>query len=187
MVVAESLAVFAVAKKTIEVVSSAVDTAENATSLYSGLDKLFRVKDQVEREVTKKKPAKPRSKLHALFTKVTKEDGDDDLSVGAVAAMVLEQKKLDRKIENLGIRIDNKFGEGTWSEILETREKMLAERKEKKRKAKKLAQKQEEKNEEIWNKVWKIFIEILKLSIVLISAFGVGYLIWINRCMSGNC
>ena len=187
MVVAESLAVFALAKKTIDVVSSAVDTAESATSLYQGLDKLFHVKDQVAREVKKQQPKKPKSKLHNIFNKVTKEDTEDDLSVGSVAAMVLEQKKLDRKILNLGIRIDNKFGEGTWDEILETREKMIAERKEKKRKAKQKQKQLEEEQEERWEKVWRALIELLKLIIVGIAAGGIGYLIWINRCMSGNC
>ena len=187
MVVAESLAVFALAKKTIDVVSSAVDTAESATSLYQGLDKLFHVKDQVAREVNKQQPKKPKSKLHNIFNRVTKEDADDDLSVGSVAAMVLEQKKLDRKILNLGIRIDNKFGEGTWDEIIQTREKMVAERKAKAKRKKQKQKELKEEQEERWEKIWKALIDFFKLIIVGITASGVGYLIWINRCMSGNC
>ena len=107
MVVAESLAIFAVAKKTVELVSSAVDTAENATSLYQGLDKLFHVRDQVDKVVAKQKPKKPVSKLRAFFSATTGEDVEDELSVGNVAAMVVEKKRLDRKILNLSIKIDN--------------------------------------------------------------------------------
>ena len=186
MVVAESVAIFALAKKTVEMVSAAVDTAENATTLYSGLDKLFHVKDQVSK-VVNKKPKKPKTRLQAFFNQTTQEDESDELSVGNVAAMVLEQKKLDRKIQNLGIRIDNKFGEGTWDEILETRERLLEERKQAKKKAKELAKQESQASEEAWNKIFKILLEGLKLILVLVFFSGVAYLIWINRCMSGNC
>ena len=186
MVVAESLAIFALAKKTIDLVSTAVDTAESAGSLYHGLDKLFHVKDQVAKHVNKK-PEKAKSKLRHFFNKTTHEDEDDELSVGSVAAMVLEQKKLDRQILNLSIRIDNKFGTGTWDEILKTREKLLEERAEKKKTARKAAKKKKIEEKEFWDKVVHYFIEFFKLVFVLASAYGIGWIIWVNRCTEGNC
>ena len=81
--------------------------------------------------IPKTYPTKEFEKINPMYpyalTKKMGEDENDDLSVGAVATMVLEQKKLDREILNLGIRIDNKFGQGTWTEILETRKKMIEE------------------------------------------------------------
>ena len=181
MVVAESLAIFALAKKTVELVSSAVDTAENATSLYQGLDKLFHVRDQVDKEVAKRKPKKPKSKLRAFFNATTQEDEDDDLSVGNVAAMVIEKKRLDRQILNLSIRIDNRLGMGTWDEILQTRETLLAERKDKALLAKKAAKQKQLEEKESWEKVTYYLMEFLKLIFILGAAWGVGYLIYINR------
>ena len=113
--IAESLAAFALVKGAVDAVKSAVDTAQDVQGISSGLDALFHHRDAAARELKKKeKTAKPKSKLHKFFSKKTGEDTEDELSVGAVAAMVLEQKKIDRDILNLGIRIDNKFGEGTW-------------------------------------------------------------------------
>ena len=63
MVVAESLAVFALAKTTINALKGAVDTAQDINSLYTGLDKLFHVKKQCELEVAKKKHKKTKSKF----------------------------------------------------------------------------------------------------------------------------
>jgi hypothetical protein len=186
MVVAESLAIFALAKKTVELVSSAVDTAENATSLYQGLDRLFHVKDQVSKHINKK-PKKSKSKLRSFFNQTTQEDEEDELSVGSVAAMVLEQKKLDRKILNLSIKIDNKFGTGTWDEIISTRERLLKERAEKDKEQKKSAKRKEIEEKEFWAKIAHYFIEFFKLIFILACAYGIGWLIWINRCTEGNC
>lgn len=186
MVVAESLAVFALAKKTIEMVSSAVDTAESATSLYSGLDKLFHVRDQIDQAV-KQKPKKPKSKLRAFFNATTQEDVKDETSVGSVAAMVLEKKALDRKILNLGIRIDNKYGTGTWDEILATRERLIDERKEQAVLAKKKAKQKELEEKEFWSRIGGYLLEFCKLVFVLGAAWGIGWIIWVNRCTSGNC
>ena len=181
MVVAESLAIFAVAKKTVELVSSAVDTAENATSLYQGLDKLFHVRDQVDKVVAKQKPKKPVSKLRAFFSATTGEDVEDELSVGNVAAMVVEKKRLDRKILNLSIKIDNKLGAGTWDEILETRERLIEERKKQKKLAKKQARQREIEEKEFWDKVGHYLLEFCKLVLVLVAACAIGWIIYINR------
>jgi hypothetical protein len=96
MVIAESLLVFSLVKGAVDAVKSALDTAEDVQGIYKRLDALFHYKDAAEQEIAKKKP-KPKSKLHAFFSKKMGDD-DDDLSVGAVAAMVLEKKKLDREL-----------------------------------------------------------------------------------------
>jgi hypothetical protein len=186
--IAASLAAFALVKGAVDAVKSAVDTAQDVQGISAGLDALFHHRDAAARELKKKeKPTKPKSKLHKFFSKKTNVDTEDELSVGAVAAMVLEQKKIDRDILNLGIRIDNKFGEGTWDEILATREALLAERKEKRKKAKEAAAAQALEDEAFHDKIIRCIIEGGKLLAVLVGAVGVAIVIWINRCTGGDC
>jgi len=180
--IAESLAAFALVKGAVDAVKSAVDTANDVQGISAGLDALFHHRDAAARELKKKeKTAKPKSKLHKFFSKKTGEDTEDELSVGAVAAMVLEQKKIDRDILNLGIRIDNKFGEGTWDEILATRETLLEERKATRKKAKEAAAAQALEDEAFYDKIIRCIIEAGKLIGVLAAAVIAGAIIWMNR------
>ena len=139
-----------------------------------------------EERIHQKKKPKPKSKLHAFFSKKIGND-DDDLSVGAVAAMVLEKKKLDSAIENLGIRIDNKFGPGTWDEILATRDKMLEDRAAKQRDDKKAAAAQAHKEDKFWDTILYWVVEASKLGAVLVVAGGIIYWVWSSRCTEGTC
>ena len=176
------MAAFALVKGTIDAVKAAVDTAQDVQGISSGLDALFHHRDAAAKELKKKeKPTKPKSKLHKFFSKKTNEDTEDELSVGAVAAMVLEQKKIDRDILNLGIRIDNKFGEGTWDEIIQTRDNLLEERKAKRKKAKEAAAAQALEDEAFYDKIIRCIIEAGKLIGVLAAAVIAGAIIWMNR------
>ena len=179
--IVESMAAFALVKGAVDAVKSAIDTADDVKGIYSGLDSLFKHRDAVANEVKKNKQAKPRSKMSLLFNRKTNEDTEDDLSVGNVAAMVLEQKKIDRDIKNLGIRIDNKFGPGTWEEIIETRDKMIIERNIEREKQKQAAKERIKEENAFWDKVGDIFVEIGKVILVLIVFGIVCYFIWINR------
>ncbi len=180
--IAESLAAFALVKGAVDAVKSAVDTANDVQGISSGLDALFHHRDAAARELKKKqKTSKPKSKLHKFFSKKTGEDEEDELSVGAVAAMVLEQKKIDRDILNLGIRIDNRFGLGAWDEILATREALLAERKEKRKKAKEAAAAQALEDEAFYDKIIRCIVEAGKLIGVIAAAVIAGAIVWANR------
>ena len=180
--IAESMAAFALVKGAVDAVKSAMDTADDVKGIYAGLDALFHHRDAMGHEIKKKEKAtKPKSKLAQFFGKKMGDDADDDLGVGAVAAMVLERKKIDRDIENLGIRIDNKFGEGTWDEILATRETLLQERKEKRKKAKEAAAAHAKEDEEFYDKIIHWIIEFGKFIAIAVFASIVGYTIWINR------
>jgi len=194
MVVAETMLVFSAVKGAVDLCRSAVDTCEDVQGIYQGIDQLFSSKDAAEKVLAgekRKSKKKPKSKMHQIFTRATNEDEDDDLSIGAIAAMVLEQKKLDREIENLGIRIDNRFGEGTWQEILDIREEKIAERK------------QEEKDAEIardiakndkalggedgQDKIIRYMLEALKLCLIIGLAYAVIAYVWANRCVETTC
>tara|TARA_Y100001963_G_C6488456_1_gene312288 strand:- start:220 stop:585 length:366 start_codon:yes stop_codon:yes gene_type:complete len=116
-----------------------------------------------------------------MFNKKMHEDEDDDLSVGAVATMVLEQKKMDREIMNLGIRIDNKFGEGTWTEILETRKKMIEEHNKQVQAQKELDKQHAEETHDFWIKVWTW---TWQLTIVFVCFIGMWW--WLSYASKGK-
>ena len=114
-----------------------------------------------------------------MFTKTMGEDEDDDLSVGAVATMVLEQKKMDREILNLGIRIDNKFGEGTWDEILETRKRMIAEHKKQVEAQKEMDKVHDKEVHDFWIKIWTW---TWQLTVVVMSVLALwGWLAYASK------
>lgn len=180
--VAEILAGIALAKSAVSGIKSMIDTANDVNDIAHHIDNLFKSRDQVKRDINKNKNAKkPKSKMRAMFNKKMNEDEDDDLSVGAVATMVLEQKKMDREIMNLGIRIDNKFGEGTWTEILETRKKMIEEHNKQAKIQREMDKQHDIEVHEFWVKVWTWTWQI---TIVVICFIGMWW--WLSYASKGK-
>ena len=179
--VAEILAGIALAKSAVSGIKSMIDTANDVGDIAHHIDNLFKSRDQVKRDIHKNQNKKPKSKLRSMFTKTMGEDEDDDLSVGAVATMVLEQKKMDREILNLGIRIDNKFGEGTWDEILETRKKMIAEHKKQVEAQKEMDKQHDKEVHDFWIKIWTWTWQLM----VVVTAF-LGIWWWLSYASKGK-
>jgi alanyl-tRNA synthetase len=102
---------FALAKKSIELCKSALETAEDVQGIAGHLDNLFEQKDKAEQHVKDAKN-KPQSAMQKAIA--NKTDGDNsDTSLSAITVEVLEQKKIDRAILNLSRKINNKFGKGS--------------------------------------------------------------------------
>ena len=179
--VAEILAGLALAKSAVSGIKSMIDTANDVSDIAHHIDDLFKSRDQVKRDIHKNQNKKPQSKMRAMFNRKMHEDEDDDLSVGAVATMVLEQKKMDREILNLGIRIDNKFGEGTWSEILETRKKKIAEHKKQVEAQKEIDKKHDKEVHDFWIKVWTW---TWQLTFVTVCFMGIWW--WLSYASKGK-
>ena len=180
--VAEILAGIALAKSAVTGIKSMIDTANDVNDIAHHIDNLFKSRDQVKRDINKNQNAKkPKSKMRAMFNKTMKEDEDDDLSVGAVATMVLEQKKMDREIMNLGIRIDNKFGEGTWTEILETRKKMIEEHNKQAKIQKEIDKQHDIEVHDFWIKVWTWTWQI---TFVFVCVIGMWW--WLSYASKGK-
>jgi hypothetical protein len=180
--VAEILAGIALAKSAVSGIKSMIDTANDVNDIAHHIDNLFKSRDQVKRDINKNKNAKKsKSKMRAMFNKKMNEDEDDDLSVGAVATMVLEQKKMDREIMNLGIRIDNKFGEGTWTEILETRKKMIEEHNKQAKIQREMDKQHDIEVHEFWIKIWTWTWQI---TIVVICFIGMWW--WLSYASKGK-
>ena len=179
--VVEILAGIALAKSAVSGIKSAIDTAKDVNDIAHHIDDLFKGQDQLKKKVAKDKKSKPKSKLRAMFTKKMGEDENDDLSVGAVATMVLEQKKLDREILNLGIRIDNKFGRGTWTEILETRKKLIEEHEKQLEIQKALDKQHAKESDEFWSKIWKWIWQLTVVVGAVIAMWG-----WLSYASKGK-
>jgi hypothetical protein len=179
--VAEILAGIALAKSAVSGIKSMIDTANDVGDIAHHIDNLFKSRDQVKRDIHKNQNKKPKSKMRSMFTKTTGEDEDDDLSVGAVATMVLEQKKMDREILNLGIRIDNKFGEGTWTEILETRKRMIEEHNKQVQAQKELDKQHDIEVHDFWIKVWAWTWQI---TVVFVCIIGMWW--WLSYASKGK-
>ena len=180
--VAEILAGIALAKSAVSGIKSMIDTANDVNDIAHHIDNLFKSRDQVKRDIHKNQNVKkPQSKMRAMFNRTMKEDEDDDLSVGAVATMVLEQKKMDRAIMNLGIRIDNKFGEGTWTEILETRKKMIEEHNKQAKIQREMDKQHAEETHDFWIKVWTW---TWQLTIVSVCFIGMWW--WLSYASKGK-
>ena len=125
---------FALAKKSIEICKSALETADDVQCIAGHLDNMFHHKDKAE-QPAKDAKNKPQSAMQKAIANKTGGD-DSDTSISAVVSEVLEQKKIDRAILNLSIQINNKFGDGTWEEILKLREERVKEKTAQQEKAK---------------------------------------------------
>ena len=118
--------------------------------------------------------------------KAAKKD-EGDTSIKSVVTDVIEERNNKKRMQNLEIDIDNKFGFGTWAAIKEERERRLSIVEDNKVKAAKAQKKKQQADKEFHDKCIYWLGEFGKLLAVLILAGGAGYLIWINRCVEGSC
>jgi hypothetical protein len=167
---------FALAKKSIEVCKSALETAENVQGIAGHLDNLFHHKDKAEQHVRDAKN-KPQSAMQKAIANKTGGD-DSDTSISAVVSEVLEQKKIDRAILNLSIQINNKFGDGTWEEIIKLREERVKEKKAQQEKAKAYLEKKRKEDKIFWDSVWKAIWQ----SAIVLSVVGIIAWIILKNC-----
>jgi len=112
---------------------------------------------------------------------------ESDTSYKSVIHDVVTERNNQTLLRNLEIDVDEKFGFGTWNAIKKERERRmeLAE-KQKIKEAKKLKAKKEAEKE-FYERVLYWLKELGKLALILGVAGGVAYIIYVNRCLSGNC
>lgn len=113
-------------------VRTLVKSARGVQEIVHGLDNVFHAQDEHE----KNKDHKPGSSIGAKNKAILQKragDGGDSTSLSSSAASVIEAKQLDQQIQDLKAEINSKFpskpGEkSTWDQILEEREKRIAEK-----------------------------------------------------------
>jgi len=169
----------------IALVKAGLSHANDLKDIAGGLDKLFHATENKPKKVKKKLPKTRTQQL--LRMKAGDADYDDETSISAVANDILEQKKNERALSNLGVEIDNKFGKGTFELIKEERQKRLLIKAKNTEKAKVKAKHQKEEDDKFYDKIFGYLIEAGKLVLVLGVTALVVWLVWVNRCTEGSC
>ena len=162
-----------------------LETATDLKDISGSLEHLFNSSEAKPKKVKKKLPKTRMQQL--LRMKAGDADYDDDTSISSVANDILEQKRNERALSNLGVEIDNKFGKGTFELIKEERQKRLAIKAKNTEKAKVKAKHQKEEDDKFYDKMFGYLIEAGKLILVLGVTGVVVWLVWVNKCTEGSC
>ena len=102
-------------------------------------------------------------------------------------ADVVTERNNQTLLRNLSIDVDDKYGFGTWAAIQAEHDRRIVVEDENKVKAAKERRAKRKADKEFYDKVLYWIGEFGKLLLVLGICGGAGYIIWINRCLSGNC
>lgn len=152
-----------------------VKSARGVQEIVHGLDGVFSAQDAHEKNKNHKAGSSIGAKNKSILQKRAKDDGADD-SISSAAAAVIEKKQLDQQIADLKDEINRKWpsapGEkSTWDQILDEREKRIADKKERARQERILAEERAERRQ-------KILIEIVKGLAVASIAGGIAWFLW---------
>ena len=175
MVIAETAIIIGGLKTAINACKGAVDTAKDIQDIAGHLNTIFNHKEAAEKKLSKPEKKK-KNKLLAFFSRKTGEDEDDETSIAAAMDAVVQKKILDREILNLSIKINYRFGPGTWQAIINERDKRIKAKKEKETKAREQEKKKIAASDKFWGKV---LVEGGKI-ILLILVVG-GVYLWLSR------
>tara|TARA_R110000803_G_scaffold40606_1_gene87459 strand:+ start:240 stop:776 length:537 start_codon:yes stop_codon:yes gene_type:complete len=162
-----------------------LESANDLKDIAGGLDKLFHASEAKPKKVDHKKPKTRTQQL--LRMKAGDADYDDETSISSVANDILEQKRNEMALHNLGVEIDNKFGKGTFEAIKEERAKRIEAKKIQDKKNKEKAAAQKEINDKYWDNVFAIIKNIAILIGVSIICVIVGWLMVNFGCKEAVC
>ena len=167
MVVAETLAGLALINSTVKGIKSAIGTAKDISSIADDIDNLFKGKEEV------KKQAHPIASKWDKFLGKTLGSTADKLSIGAIAKETIEEKLAEEQILRVQKMVNQRFGYGTWEEILLEHNNRLE-------KHKKELDKQKRKKSELTKKWYKALEIIGSLILVVGGCFITFYIIISN-------
>ena len=162
-----------------------LESASDLKDIAGGLDKLFHASEAKPKKVKHKKPKTRMQQL--LRMKSGDADYDDETSISSVANDVLEQRRNERALSNLGIEIDNKFGKGTFDAIKAERVKRIEAKKVQAKKNKEKAKIKQEEDDKYWAHVIVVLKNIGILLLAAAFCVGAGWIIVINKCDTAVC
>lgn len=122
--ISSTLAGIALVQKSVEFIKSNINTVNDIGQIAGALDGLFAGEKQVQKERYSGKSIIGQTK--------------------DAANSVIDAKLAQEKLEEISILIDNRFGYGTWRQIVNERAKRISEEKERIRQQKALARKKKE-------------------------------------------
>ena len=143
MVVAEILTGIALVQKSVEFIKSNISTAKDIKDIAKQIDGFFEGEEHM-------------NKKQGKGMGIAQQFG-----IESTASDFIDRKLLEEQRYQLKVLIDNRFGHGTWSQILSERAEKIKQAKEAQRQAKLEAKKQKE----------EVFEAIKWVAIIL---FGVG-------------
>lgn len=142
--ISTGLAGITLVQKSVEFIKSNINTANDIKDIAGAIDGLFAGEKQVQQE---------RFGSKSLIGQ-TKD----------AATSVIDAKLAQEQMEEMSILINNRFGYGTWRQIVNERAKRIQEEKERIAEAKRIKRKQREET-----------LELIKIgSIILGSAFTIA-------------
>ena len=150
-------------------------SARGVQEIAHGIDGLFHAKEQHDQNKDHEAGNSIGKKNKSILQKRAADDGSET-SMSASAAAIIEQKQLDQQLDDLKAEINSKWpskpGEkSTWDQILEEREKRIAEKKEREKREKIEAEERAERRK-------AMLIEIAKGLAVAAIAGGIGWFLW---------
>ena len=159
----------------------AVKACSDIKAIAKSLDVLFEASDN------NNKDKKPRTEMQKALRARTGEDADiDETSIASVANSVLEQKQNELNLRLLGKEIDRKFGFGSWDEILVEREKRQKQKIIDESTAA-IAARFVDESDQPKPKWLQALLIALQVGVIAGATVGIGYVIFINRCVEGRC
>ena len=162
-----------------------LESASDLKDIAGGLDKLFHASEAKPKKVKHKKPKTRMQQL--LRMKSGDADYDDETSISSVANDVLEQRRNERALSNLGIEIDNKFGKGTFEAIKAERVKRIEAKKIQTAKNKEKARIKQEADDAWWDHTFAIIKNVMILIGASLLCVVVGYLLTTYGCKEAVC
>jgi len=157
----------------IAAVKTAIGAAKNIQSIGHSLEGLFHAQEEQKK---KKGKAKPTTRQQQILRMRAGDEGyDDDTSISAVANKHFEAKEAAAALESLAKEIDRKWGQGTWGQILQQREKLLAEKAASEQLAKENALRKKKDDKIFWHKFW---VEAGKVALIICFAGLVILFLW---------
>jgi hypothetical protein len=146
--ISTGLAGIALVQKSVDFIKSNINTANDIRDIAGAIDGLFQGEKQVQKQ----------------------RFGDKSLLGQSrdAAHAVIDAKLAQEQLEEISIMIDNRFGYGTWRQIVNERAKRIQEEKEQIAEAKRKQQKEREETMELI-KIGSIVIGSIILIVIIIA------------------
>lgn len=152
----EVLTGMALLKSGVDFIKSNIDTVIDARELFGHVENILNANDEIQKKRSKK----------------SKNGIASQLGLDAVAQEVIDAKLAKEQIDELRIIIDNRFGNGTWQEIVTLRGIRKREEREQRELERQEQIKKDKELELIIQKVVKIFVYIAVFFCLLIVGFS---------------
>ena len=146
--ISTGLAGIALVQKSVDFIKSNINTANDIRDIAGAIDGLFQGEKQVQKQ----------------------RFGDKSLLGQSrdAAHAVIDAKLAQEQLEEISIMIDNRFGYGTWRQIVNERAKRIQEEKEQIAEAKRRQQKEREETMELI-KIGSIVIGSIVIVVIIIA------------------